>query len=453
MKIRNIYFTITLVLSTLFTNVGYMHSQPADSVMNLQLQINLYQYPENTFGYYSMNQADAWSNNFFEAGFMGVHTFSKMLFNPEKSKTRKILFSTSNYLLGFTFSKFGSGLPIPLGEWQHEEYHRTVLGTMDIASKNGMWLFHRWDGTVYGITDEELATAKASNLSSLLYAYVAGVHAENNSTRQNTITDFYHPRKVYKNPLYLYNAWYVWSYFRFATSAASDSVKNIAPKHESKNPDERDFAGADLTAWVYDMFKPEEPFGSRDPFPGGEGVNRRIGFSDLPGEAQDYLKKQKNLSLLNFLNPAIFCINRISLGSAFSFNAFVQYAPTHFGNDISVLTPVKLRNLNLLLEFHRYSTYQHSFQGMGLEINELKLNQAESVFLTAGINAWSQPRNQSFFDKVGKPGGMLKVKVETKISRNFGFFISGFFKTEGWVIGNPYLSSRTGFNTGFSINY
>lgn len=83
-------------------------------------------------------------------------------------------------------------------------------------------------------------------------------------------------------------------------------MKILAPPDESRNPVERDYAGADLTSWAFDMFNPDAPYTSRDPFPGGDGVNRRIGFSDLSQEAQDYLKKQKNLSLLNFINPSIF---------------------------------------------------------------------------------------------------------------------------------------------------
>lgn len=451
MKLHNLYFTVTFVLSTCFGYVADVFSQPADSLIRLKLQFNLYQYPENKFRYYSMDQADAWANNFYEVGFWGVNSISKMMFDPRKGRGRKFFHTTSNYLLGLAFAKYGSALPIPLGEWQHEEYHRTVLGTMDIASKNGMWLFHRWDGTVYGVSDEDLSDAKSTNLQSLLYAYVAGVHAENSSTRLNVIHDFFHRRKSYKNPLYLYNAWYVWNYFRFSTGAASDSVKDIAPRHENKNPRERDFAGADLTAWVYDMFKPLEPFGNRDPFPGGDGVNRRIGFSDLPLDAREYLKKQRSLSLLNFLNPAIFCINRIAISPGFSFTALMQYAPTHFGNNISLLTPMKIRKTNLLLGLHRYSNYKRSFPGLELELNEIKLNRAGNVYLSIRINAWKQPN--SFSDNNDKPGGMLNAKLETKLSGRIGFFASGYYKTAGWALSNPYLDSKVGFNAGFSLIY
>ena len=132
-----------------------------------------------------------------------------------------------------------------------------------------------------------------------------------------------------KASLLLYNAYYVFNYFRFSASSDSDSAKADAPDHESNDPMERDYAGSDLTAWVYDMFNPELPYSSREDFPDGEGLNRRIGFSDLTEEARDYLVKQKKLSLLNFgvnypLKKIAFMIIPAILG--FSFSRRVQYA-------------------------------------------------------------------------------------------------------------------------------
>lgn len=265
---------------------------------------------------------------------------------------------------------------------------------------------------------------------------------------------YYTPRKAAKNPLYLYNAWYVWNYFRFAASAASDSVRDIASRNENKDPRQRDFAGADLNAWIYDMFRPEEPFTSRRPFPGGDGVNRRIGFSELPEEGKSYLLKQRKLSLLNFLNPAIFLINNISIGQRFSFNAFLQYAPAHFGNSISLMIPFRTgKNLKFLAGFHRFSNYNHAFPGMEFEINDLKLTTSANVYISAGVNVWQQPENQGFFDSAGNAGGSVKIKVETKILKRMRFFVSGALKTTGWEPGNPYLDKKGIFNTGFVYIY
>jgi len=58
------------------------------------------------------------------------------------------------------FVKYGSELPIPLGVWAHEEFHHSVLGVNGISSKNGNWFLSRWDGTVYGVSDEQLSDLK-----------------------------------------------------------------------------------------------------------------------------------------------------------------------------------------------------------------------------------------------------------------------------------------------------
>lgn len=451
MKVKIILPILILNMVVLFSGVE-IKAQESRKV-TLKLELNAWQYPENDFRYFSMGQANAWAGNFYEAGFLGVNALSNLLFHPEKSKTSRFLNFSSNYLLGFAFAKYGSSLPVPLGEWQHEEYHRSVLATQGISSKNGMWLFHRWDGTVYGVSDEEMSSLKAGHLPVLLYSYVAGLQAENISTRQNAVYDFFHTRKAYKNPLYLYNAWYVWNYFRFSTSAASDSVRVIAPGHESRDPRERDFAGADLTAWIYDMFRPDDPYKDRDLFPGGEGVNRRIGFSGLSDEGRDYLVRQRSLALLNFLNPAIFGINRISIGPEFSFNFLAQYTPLHFGNDISFLMPVRFAKINLLAGFHRYSNYNRSYSGVELAINELKLSSSGNIYLTAGLHAWEQPLNQGFYEWSSKRGGMIRLKIEKEMFRHFRFYVSGLYKTEGWVSGNAYLNSKAGFSTGLSLIY
>lgn len=225
---------------------------------------------------------------------------------------------------------------------------------------------HRWDGTVYGVSDSSLSYLKSTKPEQLLYSYVAGVQYEIALNKKATLEDFYKNRTLAKNALLLYNAYYVYNYFKFSTSPFSDSVKVIAPKHENKNATERDYAGADLTAWTYDMFNPSTPFNARDSFPNGNGVNRRIGFSDLSAEAQTYLKEQKKLSLINFLNPAIFFINEFKLSRNLSFNFFAQYAPTHFGNSSAVYIPVKYKKYDFLISTHNYKSKNYTGYGLGL---------------------------------------------------------------------------------------
>lgn len=418
----------------------------------LKLSLSLIDLPQNyatTNRIPSMQQSLDLSNDFYELSFWGINEIGNKLFNRMgNDKGSKIINSVFKFGLSLGFSKYASELPIPLGVWAHEEYHRSVLGINQISSKNGNWLFNRWDGTVYGISDASLNKLKSENINGLLYSYAAGVQYEVAQNQLTALNDFYKKRTFCKNALILYNAYYVFSYFKFSTSSISDSVKVIAPKYESKNPMERDFAGADLTAWVYDMFNPSIPFNSRDSFPGGDGVNRRIGFSDLSQQAQSYLKEQKSLSLLNFVNPAIFFVNRIKINNRLSFNLFTQYAPTHFGNDIALYTPVKYTKYDLLLIVHKYSNYSSSGYGVGLGLYNYKLSKKWEADVT--LNYWNQP--ESFYDNSKISGGQFSMTSKYDFSKSFSGFLRVTGKTKGWLISNPYLQNNISLQAGLKYN-
>lgn len=424
------------------------------STYKLRLSVPLVDLPQNyKLPYYvpSMQQSLQWSNDLYELSFWGIDALGDKIFIPKEkanTKGRTIGNAVFKYALGLGFSRYGSELPIPLGVWGHEEFHRSVLGVNNVSSKNGNWLFNRWDGTVYGISDQTLTQLKNENIDNLLYSYVAGVQYEIALNKQTTLNDFYKKRTLTKNALLLYNAWYVYDYFKFSTTSVSDSVKVLAPPHESKNPMERDYAGADLTAWAYDMFNPNEPYSARDSFPGGDGVNRRIGYSDLSPEAQSYLKKQKNLSLLNFLNPAIFFINKIELNNNISFNFFTQYVPTYFGNELSVYVPVKYKKYDLLLDIHNYSNRTTKGFGIGVGLFNYKLT--EKIESDAKLNVWNQPK--SFFDNTKVLGGQLELSTRYALNDHFNAFISVSGKTKGWTLANPYLNENISVQLGVNYN-
>lgn len=420
----------------------------------LRLNLPVLDLPQNiSMPYFipSMDQSFELSYDFYELSFFGIDKLGDRIFVSKTkaySKGRRISNNIFKYGLGLVFSKYASELPIPLGVWAHEEYHRSVLAAKDISSVNGNWLFNRWDGTVYGISDETLSQTKSDELNQLLYSYVAGVQYEIALNEKVSIRDFYKKRSLPKNALLLYNAYYVYDYFRFSSGALSDSVKILAPPNESKDPVERDYAGADLTAWVYDMFNPSLPYTSRDPFPDGEGVNRRIGFSDLSPEAQSYLEKQKKLSLLNFVNPAIFFVNRIKISNSFSFNMFTQYSPTHFGNDIALFIPFKYKNYDLLLNVHNYSN--RNSNGMGLGIGLFNYRLTEKIESDITINAWNQP--ETFFDNEKLFGGSMGIESRYFFRDNFAAYILVSGKSDGWEMGNPYLHGNLSFQMGVNYN-
>lgn len=424
-----------------------------DSVCKLSLHIPVFDFPQNTVSqqrYPSMIQAEAFSTDLYELGYWGIDGLGDKLFRrkgKEYTTAKRIGNFTFKYLLGLGFSKYGSELPIPLGVWAHEEFHRSVLAVNGISSKNGNWILHRWDGTVYGVSDSALYNLKRTDNDQLLYSYVAGVQFEIFQNQKITVQDFYKKRSLYKNSLLLYNAYYVYNYFKFSTSTLSDSVKRLAAPHESKSASERDFAGADLTAWAYDMFWPDSSYFIRDHFPEGEGVNRRIGFSELPADAQQFLNEQKKLSLINFFNPAIFFVNRINIGKAFSFNMLASYAPTHFGNAIGVHVPVKYKNFDFLLNLTNYNNYQQKMYGLGVALYNYPVSKKWSGDIA--VSLWEQPR--SFFETERIKGGKVDVTAKYSFNKNLQAFISFSAKTDGWQIGDPYLKKNESFQIG--INY
>jgi len=440
---------LCILLFCLMGTVAVISAQ--DSVTyRLRLDVPLFEYPENIhipYHYPSMKQALKYSLDFYELGYFGIDVMGDAVFgikNRPESGLRNLANSAFKYALGLGFAKYGSELPIPLGVWGHEEFHRSVLGVKGLSSENGNWIFGRWDGTVYGLTDESLDDLKSNDLNQLLYAYVAGVQYEILLSQEVTLQDFYFKRSLYKNSLLLYNAWYVYDYFRFSAGNFSDSVKIKAPPHEDVNPAQRDFAGADLTSWVYDMFSPAIPFTSRDSFPGGEGVNRRVGFSDLSPEGQEFLKDQKKLSLLNFLNPAIFFINRIRVSRNFAFNLFAQYAPTHFGNATAVYLPLQYRNYDLLVHVGRFSSHDLKGVGAGIGIFSYPLGQKFDSDLQ--FRYWNQP--ESFMNDGKINGGSFHMKIRYHVKQNVSAYLVLHGKTMGWEPGDPYLDKNLSVQIG-----
>jgi hypothetical protein len=213
MKISCYLFLLVLLLKTTFS-----HGQ---DTLNYKLRLNVpvVEFPQNLslpYHFPSMDQALEWSNDLYELSFWGIEEVGDKFFISKTkpyTKWRKFSNNTFKYAISLGFSKYGSELPIPLGVWGHEEFHRSVLGVNDVSSKNGNWLFSRWDGTVYGISDLTLENLKDTDINQLLYSYVAGVQYEISQNEKITLDEFYKHRSMSRAALLLYNSYYVFQVF------------------------------------------------------------------------------------------------------------------------------------------------------------------------------------------------------------------------------------------------
>jgi len=201
---------LTIIVIFLFVAINAQDT----ATYKLRLSYTLIDLPQNFQGqaaYPSMMQSVELSNDLYDLSFWGIDELGNLIIrNNGNTLGGKIANSAVKYVLGFAFSKYGSELPIPLGVYTHEEFHRSVLGAAGLNSLNGNWIFNRWDGTVYGVLDDEMSALKQNDPENLLYSYVSGVQSENYLTQVNVIRDFYYKWEFYKNPFYLYNAYYVW---------------------------------------------------------------------------------------------------------------------------------------------------------------------------------------------------------------------------------------------------
>jgi hypothetical protein len=448
---NNFFQTALIATVSLFWSLTF--SAQDSSRIKAQLEGPLFEFPQNlpkTYAYPSLNQARDLSFSIYNLAFWGLHSgVTRLVLGKNKQPDRKhqLLNGFANYAVQLAFCRYGSELPITLGVWAHEEYHRSILKTAGIYSHNGNWLFNRWDGTVYGPSDKQLSDLKKTNPDVLLYSYVAGVQSEIALNEKMTQAAFTNKQAYNKAALLLYNSWYVYNYFRFSNSALSDSVKRIAPQFENKNPTQRDFAGADLTAWVYDLYSRDSAYTQRSSFANGEGVNRRIGQNDLTEEGKSFLHKQQKLSLLNFLHPGILGFSTIPLLRNFSFLPYLTYYPTHFGNRISAHLLLKIKSQGFGIALQKYNGAVGSSYGVELSAFTIKHTDHLSTSIQAAI--WKQP--QHYFSKSSDLGGALACKLHYRISSAFQTSATVEYKTKGWYLNNPYLNSN--FSLGVGLQY
>ena len=141
-------------------------------------------------------------------------------------------------------------------------------------------------------------------------------------------------------------------------------------------------------------------------------------------------------------------INRINIGNDFSFLFFTQCSPTHFGNDIAVFVPFRIKSFNQLLAIHSYNNNEKGFMGLQYGIYGFSPFKDKKFDLGGTVNVWSQPENQGFYDDEGKLGGALEIEAGYKIAKGFAASLTAQYKTEGWMIGNPYLDDKFSFRAG-----
>ena len=448
------------ILFSLTVRTGFLSAQEAAEESTTEarlknnvrpLQFTLFDHPSTlNGGYYwpSWQQSIQVTKN--------MHQISSKLIaealEPVHPVWGKVLTTTSI----FTFNLFQAFLPSGLA-WQHQEAHRMCLRHRGITSYNQAYevrLFNMRVATKR-VSDEDLIMMKKDYPAEFNRLRGAGHEGQSEMSLALKKDAFYYGTKSYYDIIPIFANTVV--IIQFLNEWRGD---NYDQKIDERNQQEltimeRDISGVEFTPYVYDLFRPDEPYdqrGSNDGAHENGGIDRYIGNSDLTQEEADYLRKQSNLAWLCALSPHLFGISRFKTVSPFNDKIFywnfnVIHNLVSFGHVIDVNLFLKQDHWNLFVNFHNYKNKSTYYPGLDVEIVRYPLNKA---FISGAVGMWLQPKDQSFFTKSGTPGGMLKFKVDAPISEAFELSVEADAKSNGWVAGivslKPAFQVRTGFN-------
>ena len=343
---------------------------------------------------------------------------------------------------------------VPLGDsWLHEEWHRAVMTRRGIHGYNEVYEFNVFDETiaVSHVKDEDLIRLKSDHPADMVRLHVAGMEAQYELNLAFEKDRFFLGARTYDDIMLWVNYLNTIMYIAMCASDYGDEVTDDILADEGRDISDRDFTGLDFTAYVYDLFRPEAPYTDRGVHPSGTGVNRYIRYEDLSSAERDYLRKQRNLSLLNLVDPFLFGKNRFH-GRKFDWNLTLRHHLTPFGYALTTNWFLMTYRLRMLVKCHAYVSRDRTWPGMEVELIRRPmswLGKPCQVSLRTGI--WMQPETLAFREHSAEPGGMAALTVYMPLSKHMEAFVEVQGKTKGWVAGTVYLDENVGSVVGFVV--
>ncbi len=344
---------------------------------------------------------------------------------------------------------------LPLGDaWLHEEFHRSVLTRNYVNSYNQIYDFPIFSSliSVNRVTDDDLIRFKAQNPADFVRLAAAGIEGEYMLIRDFQTRNFAYNQRIAYAPfeiLWTINSfYYVWS----CHTQEAEDITNEINIEEGNKVSVRDFTGLDFTAWVYDLFKPNEAYEQRGTHPSGIGIDRYIKPSDLTADELKYLKKQGYLQLINFFSPFMLGINKIPLkqNEEMYINFAFRHLLTSFGNDISADVFYYNNKIKSLITWHLYMNNEIITPGIELQLIDFEKNiQNIKIKTNLRLAGWLQPEHLLFTDTKALPGGLAEITIFAG-KKHFFPYISISSKSQGWVAGNVFQGKNTSVKFGLS---
>lgn len=416
---------------------------------SLILELPVIDYPFNwTDGYTapSMQQSLNITKDFYQ---YGHYKFAEWYADDPSKRTLSII----------TFDVITTWLPFG-DAWLHEEWHRAVMSNRKINSYNEVYDFPLFAETisVKDVRDEDLTRLKADHPADMVRLHAAGIEAQNELNFAIEKDQFYLKTTTFDQLLLWLNYINNIGYLHTCASNESNRITEELMQDEGEDISERDFTGLDCNAWVYDLFRPSEPYEARGTHPSGVGIKRYIKYDDLTTEEQDYLKTNFKLSFLNLADPFLFGFKSFSATNPFNdrpfqWNATLRHHLTSFGYSIDANLFFKQNSVNTMVILHNYFNKAHHFPGLELALYRLPVNIfGKHLPLSVRTSVWLQPKDQQFYTSKSELGGIAMVKLHFPVYRHMETYVEIEAKSDGWAAGNVYLEDDISLRLGLAAH-
>lgn len=393
------------------------------------------------YAFPSMKQSLSISTGAFQVSNYGVQQ------HIEHSGTLGRGLSWTGYHLLVNMGPFGYA-------WLHEEWHRAVMNRRGIHSFNTTYFFGQ---KVNQVSDEDLIRLKLEHPQEVVRLSSAGIEANNEANLQLEKETFFFDSPSWNTPqLWINYGVGIYTFF-VCSGPRSDKATDSLNKATDASVESRDFTGLDPTAWVYDLFRPGEPYQGRGINPSGIGINRYRKFSDLNSEEQKFIQDQAVLSWTNLLDPNLLGFQYFTGSSPFSgrefrWNMTARHHMTSFGHTLDGNVFIRQSPWNLLFIVHNYFNHERYFPGLETQILRYPISWLDRSFKISGrLAIWEQPASQEFRASPSAPGALASLTIAYAYSPTFEPYLEIERKSAGWVAGNVYLDPNTSFAMGLNL--
>jgi hypothetical protein len=383
-----------------------------------------------------------------------LYQVSHLAFSQAKDSWPRLSLIASGFCDLFILAYLPGG-----NSWLHEEWHRAVMGQYGINSFNDVYYMDigATSISVSHVKDSDLECLKNCHPADMVRLSEAGIEGEYTWIETSRENFFFSGKSTdYERLAWIFSTLNSSLYIGLCTTHMADRETENFNRKE-KGVRERDFTGLDFTAWVYDLFRPEEPYSARGTHPSGTGYDRYIKYSDLTGKEKNYLRRQFWLSLLNFVSPQLYGIDSIKTqcsmdGSACRSNFAMMHYLTSFGSSTELHMMSSSGGINSLTVLRLYQSESLFLPGIELGIRRFALR-GIPLLLDVMATGWLQPKNQMFHEKGIMPGAGVRAKVSYPVTSMIEIYLFSGAKTDGWQAGEVSLKAACNGGFGMQVVY